>query len=793
MSASEARREEAVIRNIRLLGAAIGGLVGLAFATSARLAEQSSLGGWLLVAWVVAWIVVGFALLPYLTVVPAGWLLRGIEKLSTAEFVTAVAGLLIGLLMGLLLGLPLSAFPDPHGTLLPLGVSLFLGLGMLGLTVAKRQDLLIAAEAIGLVRRPVPEGEATARSGDPQIVVDTSAIIDGRIAEIVESGFIYGTLVVPKFVLDELQHIADSSDTLRRNRGRRGLEILARMQKDSPTPIEIVDEPLPEIAEVDAKLVALARVRLEGDPHERLQPQPGRRAAGRPRPERQLARERRQTGRPAGRGAPGPGHPGGQGGRPGRRLPRGRDDDRGRRRRPLHRQGSRRDRDPRSPDGRGADDLRPASPRLTRPSGDDGPAMANVPNEHQVIADAVIVAAGSSARMGGVDKLAAEVGGRPLLAHAVAAFASAPEVERIVIVTAAERVAAIAAADWLPDQVIAVVAGGSRRQESVQRGVEALIGDGPPAGSRRAAMARGSRVVLVHDGARPLVSASLVSAVARAAHRHGAAIPTVPVGDTIKRLAADGTVTNAADRAELAAAQTPQGIRADVLAAAWGQFPADGERTFTDEAALLEACRIAVHAIPGDPRNFKVTLPDDLVRVRAALGSGVPAGGAPASDVRVGIGLDGHPFGPGRGLALGGIVLDRAPRLFGHSDGDVVLHAVADALLGAAGLGDLGRLFPAGPETPRGVESAVLLASIVERVTATGLRIERIDCTVVAGRPRLAAVLPAMGERIAAILGIDPDRVNIKASTGNLDGMEGAGRGISAQVVAVLAPSLPVG
>jgi uncharacterized protein YacL len=193
-------------------------------------------------------------------VVPAGWLLREIEHLSTAEFVTAVIGLLIGLLMGLLLGLPLSAFPDPLGTWLPLGVSLFLGLGMLGLTVAKRDDLILAAEAIGIVRRPTPE-RTGAVAGDPHIVVDTSAIIDGRIAEIVESGFIYGTLVIPRFVLDELQHIADSSDALRRNRGRRGLDILNRMQKEPATPVEIVEDDVPEIAEVDAKLVALALAR----------------------------------------------------------------------------------------------------------------------------------------------------------------------------------------------------------------------------------------------------------------------------------------------------------------------------------------------------------------------------------------------------------------------------------------------------------------------------------------------------------------------------------------------------
>jgi uncharacterized protein YacL len=251
-----------LIRYIQVLGAALGGVVGLALASTGNgLFTGSEYAGALLAAWVVAWIVVGFAILPYLTVVPATWLIRRVEELSTAEFVTAVIGLLIGLLMGLLLGFPLSGLAEPFGTWLPLGVSIFLGLGMLGLTVAKRRDLLIAAEAIGLVRRPLEDGTGPGRTGDPHIVVDTSAIIDGRIAEIVESGFIYGTLVIPRFVLDELQHIADSSDALRRNRGRRGLEILNRMQKEPGTPVEIVEDDVPEIPEVDAKLVALARAR----------------------------------------------------------------------------------------------------------------------------------------------------------------------------------------------------------------------------------------------------------------------------------------------------------------------------------------------------------------------------------------------------------------------------------------------------------------------------------------------------------------------------------------------------
>jgi uncharacterized protein YacL len=198
--------------------------------------------------------------LPYLTVVPAGKLIRAVQAMSTAEFVAAVAGLLIGLLIALLLGLPLSVLPEPFGLYLPLGVSVAFGLGMLGLTVAKREDLVAAATAVGLMR-PKDRNAELVRSGETQVIVDTSAIIDGRIADIVDSGFLYHRLVIPHFVLDELQRIADSSDTQRRGRGRRGLEILARLQKDGPTPVDIVDDDPKEVGEVDAKLVALARAR----------------------------------------------------------------------------------------------------------------------------------------------------------------------------------------------------------------------------------------------------------------------------------------------------------------------------------------------------------------------------------------------------------------------------------------------------------------------------------------------------------------------------------------------------
>ena len=158
-----------------------------------------------------------------------------------------------------LLGLPLAALPDPYGRYLPIGVSICFGLGMVGFTVAKREDLIAAAEASGLLRRD--NAAATVRASETQVVVDTSAIIDGRIADIVDAGFLYHRLVIPHFVLEELQRIADSSDTQRRGRGRRGLEILARLQKDGPTPVEIVDDDPAEAADVDGKLVLLARAR----------------------------------------------------------------------------------------------------------------------------------------------------------------------------------------------------------------------------------------------------------------------------------------------------------------------------------------------------------------------------------------------------------------------------------------------------------------------------------------------------------------------------------------------------
>jgi 2-C-methyl-D-erythritol 4-phosphate cytidylyltransferase/2-C-methyl-D-erythritol 2,4-cyclodiphosphate synthase len=385
------------------------------------------------------------------------------------------------------------------------------------------------------------------------------------------------------------------------------------------------------------------------------------------------------------------------------------------------------------------------------------------------VADVIVVAAGSSSRMG-TDKLLAPLGDRPLLAHTLAALVAAPGVGALVVVTTPDRRRRLDEGGWVPrDRLVAFADGGDRRQDSVRHGVAALETLVPDPDGRR--------VVLIHDGARPLVSTTLVAAVAEAAAEHGAAIPVLPLGDTIKRIS-DGRIESTLDRTTLGAAQTPQGVRRGLLRAALAS-PVARKGSWTDEAALLEACRIPVRAIPGDPENIKVTVPADLARAAASI--------APA-DIgrRTGIGHDSHPFGPGMPLRLGGIDIEGAPRLYGHSDGDVVLHAVADALLGAGGLGDLGRIFPAGPATPKGVDSRELLVAVMARLSEAGWRPVAADLTIVGARPRLADHLESIRASVASVLGVDRSAVNVKASSGNLDGSEGAGRAMSTLALATI-------
>jgi uncharacterized protein YacL len=252
---------------VRLLGGALGTVVALATVgiTGPVFNVETAVGVVLLVVWMLAWFTIGASIMPYITVQPAGWLLRSVLDLSTGEFISAVAGLVVGLLMGALLGLPLSQLPAPYGTVFPFGMSIVFGLGMMGLMAAKRHDIAAAMRGAGLLAAAqAPAGQARAVQQGPTIYVDTSAIIDGRIADVVASGFLWGTLVVPRFVVDELQAIADHRDATRRTRGRRGLEILAVLQKDPRIGVELVDEDARELDKVDAKLVELARRRGAG-------------------------------------------------------------------------------------------------------------------------------------------------------------------------------------------------------------------------------------------------------------------------------------------------------------------------------------------------------------------------------------------------------------------------------------------------------------------------------------------------------------------------------------------------
>jgi 2-C-methyl-D-erythritol 4-phosphate cytidylyltransferase/2-C-methyl-D-erythritol 2,4-cyclodiphosphate synthase len=377
------------------------------------------------------------------------------------------------------------------------------------------------------------------------------------------------------------------------------------------------------------------------------------------------------------------------------------------------------------------------------------------------IADAVIVAAGSSRRMGGTDKLALTIGGRSILRRSVESMAAAPQIDRVIVVTAAERMEELRAAPWLGAVDATVVGGGARRQESVAAGVRAAS----------------SEIVLVHDAARPLVSSELVGRVVEGVRNHGAAIPALPVVDALKRVAAE-RIVGSAERAGLYRAQTPQGARRELLLAA-AQKHAAGDEDIPDEAELLARDGVAVAIVPGDPDNIKVTLPQDLSQARRLAGED--------PGIRVTLGSDSHPFGPEDGLRLGGLLVEAAPRLHGHSDGDVVLHALCDALLAATDGGDLGRLFPAGQRHTRGIDSRELVAEVMSRVRAAGLLVSGLDVTVLGARPRLGGErLDAMAGVIADLTGADPARVSVKATTGNLSGDEGAGRAISASCLATV-------
>jgi 2-C-methyl-D-erythritol 4-phosphate cytidylyltransferase/2-C-methyl-D-erythritol 2,4-cyclodiphosphate synthase len=378
---------------------------------------------------------------------------------------------------------------------------------------------------------------------------------------------------------------------------------------------------------------------------------------------------------------------------------------------------------------------------------------------------AVLVAAGRSRRMG-EDKLWIDLYGRPAWRWSLDLLLGVPGMLTLALVVPSgsqERYRSFLPSTATDRCVMA--AGGESRRDSVLAGLSALSDAGLV----------DDALVLVHDAARPALTLDLVARILDASPEHGGAVPALPVPDTLMRASGEHV-----SRDGLVAVQTPQLGRLGELRRALTA----GD--FTDEGSALAAAGLEVRLVDGDPANRKLTEPGDVALMRAVLRDRArPVTPARAPDCRVGIGFDAHRFEQGRPLRLGGLDWPAAGAgLAGHSDGDVALHAVIDALLGAAGLGDIGELFPA-EERWRGADSAELLGETVRRTAAAGWRIEQIDLAVVAAQPRIGPRRIEMAARIAELLRIAVDAVSVKATTSDGLGLT-AGEGIAAYATASL-------
>ena len=376
----------------------------------------------------------------------------------------------------------------------------------------------------------------------------------------------------------------------------------------------------------------------------------------------------------------------------------------------------------------------------------------------------VVLAAGASRRLGSaVPKQFLELGGICVVERSVDALAACPDVDRVVVVVAPSELDGSHAGSLRQrPHVSAVIPGGRTRLASSLAGVVA---------------ADGAEIVLVHDAARPFASVALVASVLAAVRGHGAAVPAVPVGDTVKREDGAGFVAETVDRGALRLAQTPQGARRDWLLPALEAAARSGIEV-TDEAQALELAGRKVAVVPGDPANVKITTKDDWQQALDRVeGSGL----------RIGHGYDVHRFGGTAALTLGGVVFAGEEGLVGHSDADVVLHAAMDAVLGAAGMQDIGHFFP--PQDPkfRGADSAVLAGLVEARVREAGFRIVNVDLTVQAERPKIGDRAEAMRAAIAASFRLERSRVGVKATTLEGLGALGRGEGIACHAVALLA------
>ena len=374
---------------------------------------------------------------------------------------------------------------------------------------------------------------------------------------------------------------------------------------------------------------------------------------------------------------------------------------------------------------------------------------------------ALIMAAGSGERFGGdTPKQYRLLAGKPVLRHTVEAFLAHRSVDRVrVVIKPGHRDLCLKALDGLP--IGGPVDGGATRQASVYRGLEAL-GDAPPG------------FVLVQDGVRPLTDAGTIERVRRALDAGPAAIAAVPVVDTLKR-GQDGVSRGTVDRSGLWRAQTPQGFAYDAILQAH-RDAADSE--VTDDAAIAEQAGLPVALVPGSEDNLKVTTEDDLSRAEALMS-------ARGGDIRVGNGFDVHAFGPGDHVTLCGIVIPHEKGLVAHSDGDVGLHAITDAILGALGAGGIGQHFPPSDPRWKGQDSAAFLRHAAEMAAEAGGRVAHVDVTLICERPKIGPHREAMTARISQILG-PGTAVSVKATTSEGLGFTGRGEGIAAQATATL-------
>ena len=388
----------------------------------------------------------------------------------------------------------------------------------------------------------------------------------------------------------------------------------------------------------------------------------------------------------------------------------------------------------------------------------------------------LVVAAGRGARVGtAMPKQWLGLGGAPLLAHTLAALAGAGLPILVVIHPddggLYERCLAVLPAP-ARRLLLSPAHGAATRQGSVRHGLERL-----------AALPSPPELVLIHDGARPFVPPSLLERASAAARENGAAIPALDVADTIKSVDATGRILATPERATLRAVQTPQAFRFAMILAAHRAAEAAGAGALTDDAAVAEWAGHSVHVFPGESGNMKVTTREDVALAEARLLRECP-------DVRMGQGYDVHAFGPGDGVWLGGFKVPHEHGLLGHSDADVLSHAITDALYGALGDGDIGSHFPPSDPQWKGAASSIFLKAAVEAVRARGGMIAHIDATVVCEHPKVGPHRDAIRESIAEQAGLPLDRVAVKATTSERLGFTGRGEGIATLAVATV--RLPV-